>query len=77
MPGIHVGRMPARRVDEILAGLRLATGVTVGSVQVYPPLRPATLLGPAKHDLTRDILGIFGVESRFNESIASRPSALT
>jgi hypothetical protein len=34
--------------------------VTVGSVQVYPPLRQITLLGPARHDVTRDTLGILG-----------------
>ena len=41
------------------------------------PLRGLTLLRPAGHDLTRDILGIFGVESRFNELIASGLAPLT
>jgi hypothetical protein len=61
----QVRREPAPEVVGDPSAILLASVqrqvVTVGSVQVYPPLRRTTLPGPARHDLTRDILGIFGV----------------
>jgi len=52
--------------------------VTVGDVQVYPPLGRMTLPGPARHDPTRDILGSFlGSESSFNEAGCFAGGALT
>jgi hypothetical protein len=59
-----------RAFARILVGF-CSDRVSVDSVEVHPPLRRMTPLRAARHVLTRDVLGIFGVESRFNELIAS------
>src|SRR5438034_1452798 len=55
------GSRPWPRHPRDLAGLLEHKVCTVGSVWVHPPLCRVTLLGPASHDLTRDILGMSSV----------------